>query len=105
MIFRNVGLYIVRKYVIALRHLQLSLGIHGNTQQPHHFWGFKKINTFDWPETVYAQTSSCDTAYERYSEYFQNITQLNRPCFMITMVTNKFSKSDILCETVVCQFP
>ena len=29
-IFRKVYISRVRKYVIALRHLQLSLGIHGN---------------------------------------------------------------------------
>ena len=41
-IFRKVYISRVRKYVIALRHLHLSLSIHGNAEQPHHFWGFQE---------------------------------------------------------------
>ena len=42
MIYRKVYISRVRKYVITLRHLQLSLSIHGNAEQPHHFGGFQE---------------------------------------------------------------
>ena len=67
LIFREVYISRVRKYdsIAALTAFARYPCKRITTSS---FWSFKKINTFYWPETVYAQTSSFHTVMKGLSD-------------------------------------